>query len=409
MTRLRVVRCHDRSSRSGRSACRARAPGGVPHGIEAAGQAHRREVGGGEVDAQHGSRQQPFGSRRKACRRMCSTCDRFGMPILRTSTRTVLTVAPVAIVLVAALAPPSAGTTPGPGGTDAATSDFAKPSTYIVSRAPNTLPEGIDIADDGTVYVGSKGDGTIYRGEVHDRVMQPWLPAGEDGRVTATGVHVDPWGHVVVAGAESSHVFLYDDDGRLLTKRTTARSTFLNDFDFSGGYVYVTDSSHNAIYRATISQTSLGPLRRWMTQSDFSVAPDFINGLVATADGQALLVADWQESRIFRVDVTTGTAEPVTVHNGTLGGDGLLLCDHTLVAVDNDVRSNGSLTSFARRARFNDDYTEAWVLDDSLRAGPARQPTTIARDGQRLIWVESQFGAEESSPPFVARVVRGLN
>ena len=346
------------------------------------------------------------------------------MPSLRTIPRTASKLSPVALVLVIAVAAPPAATT-ATAATTAVTAVTAvtamqhggalsptvqpKPSTYIVSRNPDTLPEGIDIAADGTMYVGSKGDGTIYRGDVHDRLLHPWLPGGEDGRVTATGVYVDPWGRVMVAGAESSHLFLYDRNGRLLDKRTTAKSTFLNDFDFSGGYVYVTDSSHNAIYRATLSRSGLGPLRQWMSAGDFSVAPDFVNGLVATADGRALLVADWQVSRVYRIDLATRTADVVMVHDGTLGGDGLLLCGHTLVAVDNDVRADGSLTSFARKAHFNDDFTEAWVDDDSTRAGPARQPTTIARDGKRLIWVESQFGADDPSPPFVARVVRGLD
>lgn len=339
---------------------------------------------------------------------MCPSCDPSGMSLLSASPRTALTLGPVTLFLVAVLAAPSTAETPLLGGADGAAPELRKPSTYIVSQTPDTLPEGIDIAADGTMYVGSKGDGTIYRGDVRHRQLHAWLPPGQNGRVTATGVHVDPWSHIVVAGAESSHLFLYDRCGRLLAKRTTARSTFLNDFDFSGGYVYVTDSSHNAIYRASLDRTGLGPLRRWMTADDFSVAPDFINGLVATADGRALLVADWQVSRIYRVDLATGTAEPVTVHDGTLGGDGLLLRGHTLVAVDNDVDEDGSLTSYAREARFSRDYTHAWVLDDSTSAGPERQPTTIARDGNRLIWVESQFGAEHSSPPYVARVVRGL-
>lgn len=329
------------------------------------------------------------------------------MTLLTHRRRAALALGPVALFLVADMGGSSAalaGCEPAVGSTQS----HHKPSTYVVSCRQDTLPEGIDISTDGTMYVGSKGDGTIYRGNVHDRRLHAWLPGGQDGRSTATGVHEDPWGRVVVAGAESGHLFLYERSGRLRSKRTTSAETFLNDFDFSGNYVYVTDSKNNAIYRARISRRGLGALKLWMTSADFSVAPDFINGLVATPDGRALLVSDWQVSRTYRVDISARKAEPVIVHHGTLGGDGLLLSGHTAVAVDNNVNPDGSLTSFARKARFNDDYTEAWVVDDSEHAGPSRQPTTIAQDGRRLIWVESQFGAQHSSPPYIARVVRGL-
>ncbi len=305
-----------------------------------------------------------------------------------------------ALVLAAPLVLAPATATPAPAA--------SRPSTYVVSDDPDTFPEGIHVSRDGTMYVTSKGTGTVYRGDVRSRRMRPWLPGGADGRVTATGVHEDPWGRVLVAGAESRHLFLYDRRGRLLAKRTTAEETFLNDFAFSGGHVYVTDSFQQTIYRATLTRRGLGKLEPWMTIDRFSVAPEFLNGIVATPDGTALLVADWQAGRTFRVDLRRRTGTPIRVVNGTVGGDGLLLDGRTLWAVDNVVQGDGSLVTSAKEVRLNGSWTEGRILDVSEPAGPERQPTTIARDGHRLLWVESQFGAVVPEPPFVVTEVDGL-
>src|SRR6185503_13265079 len=48
------------------------------------------------------------------------------------------------------------------------------PHTYVVSRAPGVLPEGIAIDRDGTMYVSSDGTGALYRGDVRDTRLRPF-------------------------------------------------------------------------------------------------------------------------------------------------------------------------------------------------------------------------------------------
>lgn len=292
------------------------------------------------------------------------------------------------------------------------TSARHRPDRYVVSETPDTLPEGIHVTRAGTMYVTSKGTGTVYRGSVRDPRLQEFLPAGEDGRITATGVHVDPWGRVLVAGAETSTFWMYDADGELLARRTVPDGAFLNDFAFARGHLYVTDSATDTIYRARLDASGLGELEPWLSTADFPVDPDFLNGIVATPGGRVLLVADWLQQRTFRINVRTKAVEVVRLFGDSperpgLGGDGLLLEGHTLYAVTNKTVGE-QLVSWTRKVRLSDDWRRAYVVDDSPFAEAGHQPTTIARDRGRLLWVDSQFDAWPGTPPYTVDVVRGV-
>lgn len=283
-----------------------------------------------------------------------------------------------------------------------------RPTTYVVSDAPDTVPEGIHVTRDGTMYVTSKGTGTVYRGSTHKAQLDVFLPGGADGRVTATGVHVDPWGRVLVAGAETSAFFAYSPSGELLAKRTVPEGAFLNDFVVSRGYLYVTDSWNGTVYRASIDEFSIGELEPWLTADRFSVMPDFLNGIAATSDGRHLIVADWLVERTYLVDVAARTAEPIDVRGGTLGGDGLLLEGHTLYAVHTETADDGTSTVFTRAVELADDWRSARVIGDSAAAPAGQMPTTIARDRGRLLWVQSQMDVWPGVAPYLVTEVAGL-
>ncbi|MGC2997893.1 hypothetical protein ACPF8X_05670 [Streptomyces sp. G35A] len=92
------------------------------------------------------------------------------------------------------------------------------PDTYVVSRAPGTLPEGIAVERDGTMYVSSEGTGRLFRGHVGDPELRPFAARGVDDRTGTLGVHTDRRGRVCSVGGASLTV--HDRSGRLLASRT---------------------------------------------------------------------------------------------------------------------------------------------------------------------------------------------
>jgi sugar lactone lactonase YvrE len=284
--------------------------------------------------------------------------------------------------------------------------DNSRQSTYVVSEQPGDTPEGIEVTPDGTIYVTSVGSGAVYRGSVRSPRLKPFLAAGSDGRTSATGVHVDRWGRVLVAGASTSKLYLYDARGRLLAARTAQEGSFLNDFAFTADAVYVTDSAHNQIWRASLTLQGLGELKPWLTRDKISPKPYFLNGIVTTPDGRTLLVGEQGQDLTYRVDIRTATAKPVEVTgaNGILSGDGYLLEGHHLYAVYNA----GGGRYVTRLAQLDSTWSKAEVIADSAPGAAGSTPTTVARDRGRLLWVNSQLDVAPGTPPYTVSVVPGL-
>lgn len=280
-----------------------------------------------------------------------------------------------------------------------------RPTTYVVSTTPGDTPEGIEVTRNGTIYVTSVGTGAVYRGTVRKPTLKPFLPAGSDGRTSATGVHVDRWGRVLVAGASTSKLYMYDARGRLLAIRPAAEGSFLNDFTFTKDAVYVTDSAHNQIWRASLTRDGIGRLKPWLTRDKIQPKPYFLNGIVN--DGRTLLVGEQGQNVTYRIDLRTKAVTPVEITgaNGILSGDGYLLEGRRLYAVYNA----GGGKYVTRLALLNGDSTKAQVLDESLPGATNSTPTTVARDGNRLLWVNSQLDAAPGTPPYTVSVVPGLH
>ncbi len=278
------------------------------------------------------------------------------------------------------------------------------PSTYVVSHTPGDTPEGITVTHDGTMYVTSVGTGAVYRGSTSQPNLRTWLPAGSDGRTSATGIHVDRWGRVLIAGAGTSTLFLYDVRGRLLAARKAQEGSFLNDFAITADAVYVTDSAHNQIWRAPLTARGLGELEPWLTRDKIQPTPYFLNGIVT--DGRTLLVGEQGQDVTYRISLQSKqvTTLAITGANGILSGDGYLLEGSCLYAVYNA----GGGKYVTRLAWLNRDWTAARILADSSAGAPNATPTTLARDGSRLLWVNSQLDATPGTPPYTVSAVPNL-
>jgi hypothetical protein len=183
--------------------------------------------------------------------------------------------------------------------------------------------------------------------------------------------------------------------------RKAADGSFLNDFTFAGDAVYVTDSAHNQIWRATLTRHGLGELEPWITRDKIQPKPYFLNGIVT--DGRTLLVGEQGQDVTYRVDIATKQVSTLDV-DGVLSGDGYLLEGHRLYAVYNA----GGGKYVTRLALLNGDLTKATLVADSEPGAVGATPTTIARDRGRLLWVNSQLDAAPGTPPYTVSVVRGL-
>ncbi|MGC5017904.1 SMP-30/gluconolactonase/LRE family protein [Micromonospora sp. DT47] len=288
-----------------------------------------------------------------------------------------------------------------------------RPNTYVVSREPGVLPEGIAVTRDGTMYVTSVGTGAVYRGDTRERVMRPFLPAGSDGRTHAAGVHVDRLGRLFIAGYDTATLFVHAPDGRLLAKRVAAAGAALNDLVITDDAVYVTDSTSGVLWRAAIDGGEVGDLTPWITPAAFPAAPGFLNGIVATADGRVALVADQGTGepgteRLWRVDLRDRTVTAVEVTGGQMGADGLLLDGDRLYGVVNFPDGRGGWSFAVNLAVLDPDRRTARVVRQSHPAGLEQSPTTLARDADRLLWVNSQLNAATPTPPFTVTQVPGL-
>ena len=279
------------------------------------------------------------------------------------------------------------------------------PGTYVVSRTPGDTPEGITVTRDGTMYVTSVGTGAVYRGSTSQPNLRTWLPAGSDGRTSATGIHADRWGRILIAGASTSTLFLYDVRGRLLAARKAQEGSFLNDFAITHDAVYVTDSAHNQIWRAALTARGLGELEPWLTRDKIQPTPYFLNGIVT--DGRTLLVGEQGQDVTYRISLQSKQVSTlaITGANGILSGDGYLLEGSHLYAVYNA----GGGKYVTRLACLNHDWTAARILADSAPGAPNATPTTLTRDGDRLLWVNSQLDATPSIPPYTVTPIPPLH
>lgn len=276
-----------------------------------------------------------------------------------------------------------------------------KPSssgTEVLTLDPSTNgnPEGIayDRRSDA-FFVGSLGNGTIYRGTLGSPTLVPYIP-GEAGRV-AVGMKAKR-GKLYVAGGPTGKVFVFNIASKeLLATFETGAGGFLNDLVVTpAGDVWVTDSFRPTLWRISASQVATGtgspqaiPVGPEITyQAGFN-----LNGIVALDDGRHLLVVQSNTGSIFRVvpardgstrrTITKVDAEPVR-------GDGMIYDKGRLVVVQGNPAQlvSFNLSAGARRA----------VVTQRLTDPSFRTPSTVARVDGRYVVVNADFAT--NTQPF---------
>jgi sugar lactone lactonase YvrE len=307
---------------------------------------------------------------------------------MRSTTRAVAAVALAAATVLAATVLAAAQGSPaaGPAG-----------RTRVFTLDPSTHgnPEGVAVdRDSGRFFVGTVGDGTIYRGSLGRRSVTPFI-AGAPGAV-AVGMKVSR-GLLYVAGGPTQKVSVYDvRSGKLRASIAVPGSGFLNDLVVTqDGDVWVTDSFVPTLWHVARAQVKAGT----GTATGLPVGPEItfapnvfnLNGIAALSD-DVLLVVDSNTGNLWRIALGSKGSRTITKVRAPAvkGGDGMLLDGGRLVVVQGDPAQLSflALANGGRRATLT-----------QVRTDPAlRGPSTVARDADRYLVVNADFTT--STTPF---------
>lgn len=268
---------------------------------------------------------------------------------------------------------------------------FAANLTRYILPGNMVFPEGIAYQQ-GTpyFYVSSNADGTIFRGNLREEMTQVFLPGGQDGRTSATGLKVDNQGRLFVSGAATGKFFVYDTaTGQLIASfDNNLANTFINDVAITRqGDAYFTDSLNPVLYRITTDLSGQLVLENWLdlTGTPIVYTQGFnLNGIEPTDNGRYLITVQSNTGKLFRIDINTQEVIEIDLGGTALtAGDGILLRGHTLYVVRN------SLNTIVE-VQLSGDYSSGRIgsstTDPSLHF-----PTTIAIAQGRMLVVNSQF------------------
>ena len=267
------------------------------------------------------------------------------------------------------------------------------PSIYELP-GDNVYPEGIAYdPDSNTFFVGSASDGTIFRGDLETGEVTTLVEGSQEGPFRTLGLKLDKQNRLWVAGGTSGQIFIYDaETGEQISTVGTpeAESTILNDLVVtSTGDVYVTDSSRPVLFKVSADAETAEP---WL---DFTgTAFEYVeginaNGIEVTPDDQYLLVVQMDTGQLYRIDIASKEVSEVDLGGETLtGGDGLVLDGQTLYAV---LQPNNEVAVVELSEDFSSGTVTSRFGDPSFRL-----PATAAKVDDRLLIVNTQFGAMQS-------------
>jgi len=253
------------------------------------------------------------------------------------------------------------------------------------------FPEGITEDPDGRgFYVSSSADGTVYRGELGVPDLKVWQAAGSDGRERALGMAVAEG--LLLVCTPGGVLYAYDlATGGLVAKRAVPSSpTLLNDVCVHDGHAWVTDSLRPVVWRFAVSSGGVGEAEEFVDLTPQDPGNAYLNGIVPTLDGRALLVAAQGTGELWRFDLESRAASRMDLGGAVVNGDGMVWAGDVLYVCDNTDEADGSVRYWLTALRV--------VGDRASLAGRWEQsvddtPTTAAYLGGRLLLVHSQFGA----------------
>ncbi|NUP84020.1 MAG: superoxide dismutase [Nonomuraea sp.] len=274
-------------------------------------------------------------------------------------------------------------------GTPAAAAGKRRPT---VLRLPNGFrPEGIAIGGGPYAYLGSLGDGSLYRADL--RTGEGAIFSAGPG-TPSVGLELDHRGRLFVAGRGQGARVVDARSGAILASYalTSATPTFANDVFLTPRAAWFTDSFQPALYALPLGRNGQLPdadeVVTLTLSGDWSqVAGEVVNanGITVTPDGSALLVVQSGVGGLHRVNPRTGVTELVDLGDAAplTNGDGLLLTGRTLYVVQN--RQN-AIDVFRLAADGRSGVFQRRVTDPLFDV-----PTTVAAYKGRLYLPNARF------------------
>jgi Cu-Zn family superoxide dismutase len=282
----------------------------------------------------------------------------------------------------------------------------AAPTTVALPEAVS-FPEGIAYdASAGVLYTASAENGAVARIDAEAGTTAVVVPGGTIVPADST-VFPGPLGMTVaddrlwVAGGLTGTVTVLNTSDWSIVKQVTvptAPKSLLNDVAIAGGAAFITDTFVPTLWRMPIQGDTIGDPEPWLDLSgsaiEYGDGPN-LNGIVATPDGESLIVVQMNVGRLFRIDVETKAIAQIDVAGADLTtGDGLALDGDILYVVRQGagevatVRLNQDLTGGTVVSRFSEGL--AW-------------PATAAVVGDELVVVNTQFNTRGSEPSTTRR------
>jgi hypothetical protein len=249
-------------------------------------------------------------------------------------------------------------------------------------------PEGIE-SFGPWLFAGGLQNGAIWRGSAVTGEGQE-IVEGATGRM-ATGLHLDRWGRLWVAGATTGTVRVYDAlSADLLQTYTFSGTGFLNDLDITRNAVYITDSQNPQLAVIPLGRFGRLPdpsvVRLMPLTGDFQMQPGFnANGIAAR--GGWLIMVQSNTGFLFKVNPRTGETHRVDTGGYLVtNGDGLERRGRTLYVV----RNQDHLVAVLRLSR--NLLTARLVGEIIPEAGVVSVPTTATATLRGLYVVNARFG-----------------
>lgn len=243
-----------------------------------------------------------------------------------------------------------------------------KPFPKRVPVLDGSYHEGFAIGRGTTAYSGSP-DGSIYKVDLRTAQGEILVPAEPNFDVLndcyKLGMRVDPRSnYLFVAGCFWGNAYVFDADSgeEIMNYQLAEFGTVINDLaitrdtvyftDFTGPFLYLLPLSRNGALPAGADAATALPL------SGNGNGPFTANGIVATPNGETLIIGDSSNAQIYRVDPTTGHTDQIIVDPPLVGFiDGIVMHDDVLFI----------LTPFGDG--FGPDWIQVVALDDDMLTG----------------------------------------
>ncbi|MFI9764189.1 SMP-30/gluconolactonase/LRE family protein [Streptomyces sp. NPDC051963] len=275
------------------------------------------------------------------------------------------------------------------GSTAASASGKSWPA--VIPLPDGFRPEGIAIGGGPYAYLGSLGDGSIYRADL--RTGQGGIISTGPG-TPSVGVKLDDRGRLFVAGRGFGARVVDVRSGEIIASYvlTTATPSFANDVFLTPRAAWFTDSYQPALYALPLGRHGGLPdadeVVTITLKGDWSQVPGEVvnaNGITRTPDGSALLVVQSGVGALHRVDPRTGVTTLVDLGDAAplTNGDGLLLLGRTLYVVQN--RQN-AIDVFTLAPDGTSGVLRRRITDPAFDV-----PTTVAAYKDRLYLPNARF------------------